>query len=50
MHKLNSSELLKLPREKWFEYTLPFTINTHGSQCIQPSIEINNIIVVSFIS
>ena len=49
-HKLESNELLKLPKYEWFEYTLPFAINTLGLQWIQPSIEINEIDVVSFIS
>ena len=32
----------KLSKHTWFEYTLPFTINTLGIQWIQPSIETTN--------
>ena len=49
-YKLELKDLSKLPSEKWFEYTLPFTMNTTGVQWIQPSIENYGIQAVSFIS
>ena len=41
---------MKLANDEWFEYTLPFTINTSKLQWIQPSIEAKGISVVCLIS
>ena len=47
-HKLKYDDLQKFPKYIWFEYAIPFAINTLGIQWIQPSIEINNIEIVCF--
>jgi hypothetical protein len=48
-YKLEYDNLLKLPRYKWFEYTLPFTVNTSDLQWIQLSVEDYFIDVVCFL-